>query len=128
MNTLSLLKGLRFVDSFFPSGGYAFSSGLEAAVQGGAIRNAEELSSYVVELLKTGMGERDAVAVGLAHDSFVSGLLEIALQADHELDAMKLGRESRAASRQIRGANRLYEPIASSQPHPMRSCEARDTT
>ena len=40
MDTLSLLNGLRFVDSFFPSGGYAFSSGLEAAVQGGAIRNA----------------------------------------------------------------------------------------
>ena len=35
MNTFSLLNGLRFVDSFFPSGGYAFSSGLEAAVQGG---------------------------------------------------------------------------------------------
>ena len=101
MNTLSLLTGLRFVDSFFPSGGYAFSSGLEAAVQGGAIRNAEELSNYVVEMLTTGMGERDAVAVGLAHDSFVSGLLEIALRADHELNAMKLGRESRAASRQM---------------------------
>ena len=51
MNTSSLLKGLRFVDSFFPSGGYAFSSGLEAAVQGGAVRNAEDLSRYVVELL-----------------------------------------------------------------------------
>ena len=30
MNTRSLLTGLRFVDSFFPSGGYAYSSGLEA--------------------------------------------------------------------------------------------------
>jgi urease accessory protein len=101
MNTLSLLKGLRFVDSFFPSGGYAFSSGLEAAVQGGAVRNAEELSRFVVESLMTGIGEREAVAVGLAHDSFVSGVLDVALQADHELDAMKLGRESRAASRQM---------------------------
>ena len=32
METLALLHGLRFIDSFFPSGGYAFSSGLEAAV------------------------------------------------------------------------------------------------
>jgi urease accessory protein len=101
LTTLGLLKGLRFVDSFFPSGGYAFSSGLEAAVQGGAVRNAEELSRFVAESLTTGIGEREAVAAGLAHDSFVSAILEIALKADRELEAMKLGRESRTASRQM---------------------------
>jgi urease accessory protein len=101
MNTCSLLKGLRFVDSFFPSGGYAFSSGLEAAVQGGAVRNADELSRYVVESLTTGMGEREAVVVGLAHEAYISGSLEIAIKADRELEAMKLGRESRTASRQM---------------------------
>jgi urease accessory protein len=101
MNTGSLLKGLRFVDSFFPSGGYAFSSGLEAAVQGGAVRNREELSRYVVESLTTGMGEREAVAVGLGHESYVSGIVETAFEADRALEAMKLGRESRIASRQM---------------------------
>ena len=101
MNTISLLSGLRFVDSFFPSGGYAFSSGLEAAVQGGAVRNAEELSRYVVGSLTTGIGEREAVAVGLAHDACVSGSLKIVFKVDLELDAMKLGRESRTASRQM---------------------------
>jgi urease accessory protein len=101
MNTLSLLNGLRFVDSFFPSGGYAFSSGLEAAVQGGAVRNAEELSRYVVESLMTGMGEREAVTVGLAHEAYVSGVLDMAFKTDKELEAMKLDRESRTASRQM---------------------------
>jgi urease accessory protein len=101
MNTRSLLTGLRFVDSFFPSGGYAFSSGLEAAVQGGAVRNAEDLSRYVVESLTTGIGEREAVAVGLAHEAYVSGSLDIAFKVDRELEAMKLGRESRTASRQM---------------------------
>ena len=101
MNTRSLLNGLRFVDSFFPSGGYAFSSGLEAAVQGGAVRNGEELSRYVVESLTTGLGEREAVVVGLAHEAYVSGSLGIAFEADRELEAMKLGRESRIASRQM---------------------------
>ena len=101
MNTRSLLNGFRFVDSFFPSGGYAFSSGLEAAVQGGAVRNADELSRYVVESLATGIGEREAVAVGLAHDACVSGLIDGAFNADRELEAMKLGQESRAASRQM---------------------------
>ena len=101
MNTIALLNGLRFVDSFFPSGGYAFSSGLEAAVQGGLVKNAEDLSMFVVESLTSGMGERDAVAAGLAHDALVSGILELAFQADRELDAMKLGREGRTASRQM---------------------------
>jgi len=101
MNTLSLLNGLRFVDSFFPSGGYAFSSGLEAAVQGEAVRNAEELSRYVVESLTTGMGEREAVTVGIAHEAYVFGVLDMAFKTDKELEAMKLGRESRTASRQM---------------------------
>jgi urease accessory protein len=101
MNTLALLNGLRFVDSFFPSGGYAFSSGLEAAVQGGAVKNAEELSRYVVELLTTGIGDCEAVAAGLAHDAFVAGAPEVAFTADRELEGMKLSRESRAASRQM---------------------------
>ena len=70
-------------------------------MQGGAVRNAEDLSRYVVELLTIGIGEREAVAVGLAHDACVSGLMEIALKADQELEAMKLGRESRTASRQM---------------------------
>ena len=70
-------------------------------MQGGAVRNAEDLSRYVVELLTIGIGERDAVAVGLAHDAYVSGSLEIAFNVDQELEAMKLGRESRAASRQM---------------------------
>lgn len=101
MKTLSLLQGMRFVDSLFPSGGFAFSSGLEAAVQGGLVKTSEDLSCFVVEFLTSGMGEREAVATGLAHDAVLSGILEIALKADRELDAMKLGRESRTASRQM---------------------------
>ena len=55
----------------------------------------------MVESLTTGIGEREAVAVGLAHDAYLSGSLEIAFKADRELEAMKLGRESRAASWQM---------------------------
>ena len=57
MDTLGLLHGLRFIDSFFPSGGYAFSSGLEAAVQQGAVRDAEDFREYVEEMLRArGLG------------------------------------------------------------------------
>jgi urease accessory protein len=118
MNTLALLNGLRFVDSFFPSGGYAFSSGLEAAVQGGAVRNAEDLSRYVVELITTGIGEREAVAVGLAHEAYLFGSLESAVEADRELEAMKLGRESRTASRQM-GRQVMRLAVEQATKHPL---------
>jgi len=65
----SLIEGLRFVDSFFPSGGFAFSSGLEAAVQGGAIRTGEDFSRYAEDVLRNGMGRREAIAVARAHNA-----------------------------------------------------------
>jgi urease accessory protein len=101
MDTLSLLHGLRFIDSFFPSGGYAYSSGLEAAVQGGQIHKAEDLSPYVEDLFKRGLGRCEAVAVGLGHDAAISGALQMAVGADKELDAIKLSRDARMASRQM---------------------------
>ena len=58
MNTISLLAGLRFIDSFFPSGGYAYSSGLEAAVQGGAVRSGDDLSLYVEDMFRQGVTHR----------------------------------------------------------------------
>jgi len=101
MNTLSLIQGLRFVDSFFPSGGFAYSSGLEAAVQGGTVRNADDLSKYVEDLLRHGMGRREAVAVARAWDAQARGSWREAIAADWELDSMKIGRDSRLASRQM---------------------------
>ena len=61
MNTPALLEGLRFIDTFFPSGGYAFSSGLEAAIQGGAVKNSDQLASYVGDLFRGGMSRREAL-------------------------------------------------------------------
>jgi urease accessory protein len=101
MNTCSLLKGLRFVDSFFPSGGYAYSSGLEAAVQAKAVRSGDDLSLYVEDTFRQGVAHREAVAVAVAHDALLRNDLHPALSADHELHAMKLGQESRVASQQM---------------------------
>lgn len=101
MNTPALLEGLRFVDTFFPSGGYAFSSGLEAAIQGGAVKTSDQFAKYIEDLLRGGMSRREALAVKLASRAGSAGLLGDAVQIDRELDATKLGRESRLASRQM---------------------------
>ncbi len=101
MVTASLICGLRFIDSFFPSGGFAYSSGLEAAVQGGKVRTGADLSQYVEDLLRNGMASREGVAVGVAWDAARAAHLSSLVQIDQELDSMKLGRESRLASRQM---------------------------
>jgi len=101
MNTLSLIQGFRFVDSFFPSGGFAFSSGLEAAVKDGAVHDGKELARYVEDLLVNGISRREAVAVAVVHHAAITNKLAPALKVDHEVDELKLGRDSRLASRQM---------------------------
>lgn len=101
MNVLSLLNGVRFLDSFFPSGGFAFSSGLEAAVRGGAVRDSPSYKLFVSELLRSGLGTRESVAVGLTWDAARENTFEKLLALDLELDAMQWSSESRKASRQM---------------------------
>lgn len=101
MNTPALLEGLRFVDAFFPSGGYAFSSGLEAAVQGGAVKTSDQLAKYVEDLLRGGMSRREVLAVKQANRAASTESLDAALSLDRQLEATKLSRESRLASRQM---------------------------
>lgn len=100
MNIGQLLDGIRFVDSFFPSGGYAYSSGLESAAQAGTVRDGNDLARYGAAYVEGELGRREAVAVARAVTA--AGLrLAKALPADLELDALVLCRETRLASRQM---------------------------
>jgi urease accessory protein len=101
MDTFSLIQGLRFVDSFFPTGGFAFSSGLEAAVKAGAVHDGKDLGRYVGDFLEHGIGRREAIAVAVAHQAAWTGKLDPALTVDRALEALKLGADLRRASRQM---------------------------
>jgi urease accessory protein len=101
MRSLTFLHGIRFVDSFFPAGGFAYSSGLEAAVQGGTVKDSQGFALYVEDFFQSGMGRREAVAVARAHQALAVSHRSSALEGDLELDAMMTGRESRLASRQM---------------------------
>ena len=90
MNTRSLLTGLRFVDSFFPSGGYAFSSGLEAAVQGGAVKDSDQLGRYVEDLLRGGMSRREVLAVKVANRAGATGVVARAIEAAGTVDRARV--------------------------------------
>ena len=49
---LSLVRLLQFGDSMLPTGAFAFSGALEAAVQKGAVHDADTLQQYVVAALR----------------------------------------------------------------------------
>jgi urease accessory protein len=101
MNMSALLEGLRFIDTFFPSGGYAFSSGLEAAIQGGAVRDSNQFARYIEDLLRGGLSRREALATKRANRAGATGTVSAALDIDRTLEATKLSRASRLASRQM---------------------------
>jgi urease accessory protein len=120
-----LLNGLRFIDSLFPTGGFAYSSGLEAAVQAGLVRTAVDLSRYVEDSLRFGLAPREAVAAARAHRAAGLGQIAPALDADRELDAMKLVEEARLASRQMgRQVMRIAGTEAGAAPQLLRYREA----
>ena len=113
MDTRSLLQGFRYIDTFFPSGGFAYSSGLETAVQEGNVQTSEDLNRYVADYLWWGMGKCEAVALAQAHHASTRGNLDGVTKPDKTLESMKLCRETRAASRQM-GRSLLQN---AAQPH-----------
>ena len=110
MDTRLLLQGFRYLDTFFPSGGFAFSSGLETAVQEGLVRTIEDLDQYVVDFFRWGLGTCEAVALAQTYQASCKRDINGTIQTDSALEAMKLCQETRAASRQM-GRSLLHHAI-----------------
>ena len=51
----------------FPTGGYAYSHGLEAAIEAGAVHDRESLADWTAWLLRHGAGQVDGVFFAAAH-------------------------------------------------------------
>ena len=60
---------LQLSDSFFPSGSYTLSHGLESLVQSGDMASAQALESFVRILLCNKVGSMDLVALSHAHQA-----------------------------------------------------------
>lgn len=110
MDTRLFLQGFRYLDTFFPSGGFAFSSGLETAVQEGHVRTIEDLDQYVVDYFRWGLGTCEAVALAQVYQASCKRDLDGIIQTDKDLEAMKLCQETRAASRQM-GRSLLHHAV-----------------
>lgn len=94
---LPLLGTLQLLDSFFPSGLYTLSYGLEAFVAAGAVTDTT-LAALLADYLRYGVGLADSVALACAHRAYDAGDLGLAAEADRRLSAVKLAREARETS------------------------------
>jgi urease accessory protein len=70
-------------------------------VQGGAVKDSDQLGRYVEDLLRGGMSRREVLAAKVANRAGVTGVVAKAIELDRDLEATKIGREARVASRQM---------------------------
>lgn len=89
-----LARALQFGDSVFPVGGFAFSGGLESAIQKRVVTDAATLHAYTrTAVEQAAMG--DGVALVWAHRAAAAGDLAELVRIDERVYARKLSGETR---------------------------------
>lgn len=92
------LTALQLADSFFPSGMYAHSHGLESMVARRWVSDADGVAKYLHNLLRWSIMPADGVALRNAHAAARDADLDAIAEIDRHLYAMKLPEELRQAS------------------------------
>ena len=105
-NEISILQ---LSDSFFPTGLYATSSGLEALSQTKKLKS-KDIFQFITMQLQQVMGPSDCTAMGHAYDSCKKKDIVSLLHADESLYYMKLIEETRIAS--TRSGNQLLKCVS----------------
>ena len=95
------LAALQLADSFFPTGIYAHSHGLEAMVSRGLVAKAEDVEEFLANQFTWSVLPADGVALLNAHSAAARGDLDRVISIDRLLYALKLPSELRAASSQV---------------------------
>ena len=94
----SLLTLLQLTDSFFPTGAFAHSFGLETYVQLELVNDPETFEMFLRSTLYHGFRNGDAVAIG---QTYKATEIDQVIDLDARLTAMKVARESREGSIKI---------------------------
>jgi urease accessory protein len=89
-----LARALQFGDSVFPVGGFAFSGGLESAIQKRVVTDTQTLEAFTrTALEQAALG--DGIAIVWAHRAATAGDVEEVVRIDHQVYARKLSSEMR---------------------------------
>ena len=89
-----LARALQFGDSMFPIGSFAFSGGLESAIQKGVVTDLHSLQAYVRTALEQAQSG-DGVALVWTHRAAAAGDLDEVVRIDGRVYARKLSSETR---------------------------------
>jgi urease accessory protein len=98
----TLLTALQYADSFFPSGGTAFSWGLEALCADRQVTSAEDVRRFLVGQLGQRWATCDRLFLVAAHRASTD--LDAVVALDRLLEAMTLPRELREGAARAGGA------------------------
>ena len=97
-----LLLLLTWMSPAFPVGAFAYSHGLEWAIESGAVKDGAALKSWIEDLLTRGSGWNDAVLFARCWEEKPSELNELALalavSRERHLETTQLGRAFRIAA------------------------------
>lgn len=94
---VQLGRALQFGDSVFPVGGFAFSGGLESAIQKRVVTDAETLHAYTrTAVEQAALG--DGIALVCAHRAALAGRMDELVAIDQRVYARKLSSETRTMS------------------------------
>jgi urease accessory protein len=92
-----LARALQFGDSMFPIGGFAFSGGLESAIQKRVVTDAETLQAYArTAVEQAALG--DGIALVWAHRAASADDVDKLVRIDERVYARKLSGETRTMS------------------------------
>ncbi len=91
---------MQLADSFFPSGSYTLSHGLESLVQAGRVANAEDVKSFVRLLLCNKVAGTDLVAIAHTHTASKTNNIAHITAIDALLFAQTPIEKTRIAQRQ----------------------------
>ena len=89
---------MQLSDSFFPTGMYTMSNGLETLFYQNKIRGAKQLRMLIKSCIRMQIGVADCVALGNTMDAASKSDMKSILDIDQTLYAMKLVKEIREAS------------------------------
>ena len=107
----SELTLMQLSDSFFPSGLYTMSNGLETLFDEKRISSESDVYDFLNVILEQQLGPADSVAMSNAFDCAKNNDISGIIQCDHILFSMKLIEETRAAS--CRAGSQMIKCIAS---------------
>lgn len=91
---------MQLADSFFPSGSYTLSHGLESLVQAGRVNNTADVETFIRLLLCNKVGSTDLVALAHTHRCSTLSDLESVREIDALLFAQTPIQKTRSAQRQ----------------------------